>query len=174
LTFDKKKAIRMLRKELNSNYYYYGFEWPYKDIKPRVIAENYMVDSETQELRDYKFFCFDGEVKVLFVATERQVQGVDVKFDWFDTDYNHLSLKQGHENATIPPQKPLHFEEMIILAKKLSEGFPHVRVDLYEANGKVYFGELTFFHHGGWTRFEPEYWDYTFGEWLRLPEHVIV
>ncbi len=168
--FDRRQAIKVLNKSLSNNYYYFGYEWPYKNVQPRIIAEPYLEDSATKELRDYKFFCFNGKVKALFIATDRNVTGVDVKFDFFDEYFNHLPFKQGHENAAAMPQKPVCFEEMKQLACRLSEGFPHVRVDLYEVDGRVYFGEMTFFHHGGWTKFDPEDWDSIFGDWLSLPE----
>lgn len=167
-----KKAKKILRKSMRRNFYYMGFEWPYKDIKPRIIAEKYMEDTKTKELRDYKFFCFNGEVKALFIATERQKEGEDVKFDFFDVDFNHLPFKQGHENARILPEKPLRFNDMKHLAAILSKGLPQVRVDFYEVDGNIYFGEMTFFHHGGWTRFEPSEWDTIFGKWITLPIEV--
>lgn len=169
-TFDVKKAKKKLNKSLKRNYYYMGFEWPYKNVKPRIIAEGYMEDSKTKELRDYKFFCFKGEVKALFIATERQKEGEDVKFDFFDADFNHLPLKQGHENAQIIPEKPKCFEQMKKLAAVLSNGLVQVRVDFYEVDGHVFFGEMTFFHHGGWTPFEPQKWDTIWGEWIKLPK----
>lgn len=170
--FDMSKARKLLNKHLRRNFYYMGFEWPYKNVKPRIIAEKYMEDLETQELRDYKFFCFNGVVKMLFVATERQKEGEDVKFDFFDADYNHLPFKQGHEHAPEVPQKPKQFLEMKKLASKLSVGIPQVRVDLYEVNGTVFFGEMTFFHHGGWTKFDPMEWDYKVGGWFNLPRQL--
>ena len=120
------------------------------------------------DLPDYKFFCFNGEVKALFVATERQNPNEDVKFDFFDADYQHLPFRQGHENARILPRKPTSFEEMKTMAAKLSKGIPQVRVDFYEVNGRPVFGELTFCHFGGMVPFEPEEWDYKFGQWLNL------
>ena len=169
-SFDTSKAEKILKKSLKRNFYYMGFEWPYKDVKPRIIAETYMEDSKTKELRDYKFFCFDGVVKALFIATERQKEGEDVKFDFFDADFNHLPFRQGHENAEEVPEKPVCFEEMKRLASILSKNMPQVRVDFYEVDGKIYFGEMTFFHHGGWTPFDPKEWDYAFGQWLILPQ----
>lgn len=166
------RAKRVLRKGLKRNFYYMGFEWPYKNVKPRIIAEEYMEDSKTKELRDYKFFCFDGEVKALFIATERQKEGEDVKFDFFDADFNHLPFRQGHENAPVLPEKPLRFEDMKVLAAKLSKGIPQVRVDFYEVDGRVFFGEMTFFHHGGWTPFDPQEWDKKWGEWIILPRQI--
>lgn len=167
------KAMKKLNRSLKKNYYYDGFEWPYKNVTPRIIAEYYMEDTKTQELRDYKFFCFDGQVKALFIASERQKPGEDVKFDFFDADFNHLPFRQGHENAAMLPDKPSCFEEMKSLATVLSEGLPHARIDFYEVDGKIYFGEITFFHHGGWTKFDPDIWDQTFGDWITLPNKML-
>ena len=168
-TFDVNRAKKRINKSLKNNFYYRYREWPYKDVKPRIIAEQYMEDGETKELRDYKFFCFDGAVEALFIATDRQKPGEDVKFDFFDAEFNHLDMRQGHENAAITPNKPTQFEKMKELASKLSCGIPHVRVDFYEVNGKVYFGELTFYHFSGVVPFVPEEWDTTFGNWIKLP-----
>ena len=169
-TLDKEKARAFFEKHLARNYYWSNREWPYKDVKPCIFAEEFMEDGKTGELRDYKFFCFNGEVKALFVATERQKAGEEVKFDFFDAEYRHLPLRQGHPNAKTPPEKPAYFEEMKRLASKLSQGFPQLRVDFYEANGKIYFGELTFFHFSGMVPFLPEEWDKTLGGWITLPE----
>lgn len=167
---DFEKARKKIEKSLKRDFFSSGREWPYKNVKPRIIAEQFMEDPETQELRDYKFFCFDGVVKALYVASDRQTPGEEVKFDFFDADYNHLNFRNVHKNAKVCPAKPKRFELMKELAAKLSAGVPHLRVDFYEVNGKVYFGEFTFFHMCGWTPFQPEEWDYTFGNWLQLPE----
>lgn len=155
-----------IEKSLKNNFFYQHREYPYKNIKPRIIAEKYMVDESGTELKDYKFFCFDGEPKMLFVATDRPY---DTRFDFFDMDWNHLPFKQGHPLATKEIRKPVGFEQMKEIARKLSKGISHVRVDLYDINGKIYFGELTFFHFSGNVPFEPEEWDYKVGEWLKLP-----
>jgi hypothetical protein len=123
--------------------------------------------AETKELRDYKFFCFDGEPKALFVASERSH---DTRFDFYDLEFNHLPFTNGHPWASKEIKKPATFDRMIEFAAVLSQGMPHARVDFYEVNGKLYFGEITFFHHNGMCPFEPEEWDYTFGSWLTLPE----
>ncbi len=169
-TFDKVAAKKKIERSLKRNYFLVHREWPYKDVKRRIIAEQYMEDAKTAELRDYKFFCFDGVAKGLFIATERQKQNEEVKFDFFDMDFNHLDLRQGHPNAKILPEKPEMFEEMRRLAGELSRGVPQLRVDFYEVNGKTYFGELTFSHFAGLVPFRPEEWDYTFGSWITLPE----
>ena len=168
--FDKSKAIAKIKTCLKRKYFYIHREWPYKNVRPRVIAEQYMEDSETGELRDYKFFCFNGEVRALFIASERQSKSTETRFDFFDADFNHLPITNGHPNADTPPQKPKCFEEMKRLASLLSKNIPHVRVDFYEVNGRVYFGELTFSHWSGFVPFSPKEWDYTFGSWIILPE----
>lgn len=165
--WDKKAARKKIEKSLRNNYFYEHREYPYKNIKPRIIAEQYMVDESGSELKDYKFFCFDGKCKMLFIATDRSIG--DVKFDFYDTEFNHLPFVQGHPWATQEIKKPKGFVKMIELAEKLGKGFPHVRVDLYDINGKIYFGELTFFHFSGNVPFVPAEWDYKIGEWLKLP-----
>ncbi len=166
---DIKLTIKKLNESMKQDLYKDSREWPYKDVPKRILAEEFVEDTATQELRDYKFFCFDGEVEFLFVGSERQKPGEDVKFDFYDKDYNHLVLRQGHPNSKVLPQKPSCFDEMKHIASKLSKGIPHVRVDLYEANGQVLFGEMTFYHFGGVVPFEPTTWDEVFGSMIKLP-----
>ena len=160
-------AKAKIENSLAVDFYAMGREWPYKNVPKRIIAEEYKEDKKTGELRDYKFFCFNGRVKWMFIATERQ-HHEEPYFDFFDEDFNHLDIRQGHPNAPKIPEKPINFEIMKQLASKLSKNLKQIRVDFYEVDGKVYFGELTFFHHGGWTPFEPEEWDYIFGKELQL------
>ena len=168
-TFDKEKARKRFKIALGRNPYDVTREWPYKNVKPRIIAEQYMENEATQDLRDYKFFSFDGQTKAMFIATERASETEETKFDFFDMEYNHLDFQNGHPNADVLPEKPLRFDEMRALADKLSKGIPQVRVDFYEVNGKVYFGEMTFFHWSGMKPFDPEEWDRKFGDWIKLP-----
>lgn len=167
--FDRKAAKKKLEKSLKRDYYLLHREWPYKNVPRRILAEAYMEDSSTGELRDYKFFCFNGVPKALFVATERQKQGEEVKFDFFDMDFHHLPIRQGHPNAATCPTKPKKFDEMCRLAGILSQNIPQLRVDFYEVNGNVFFGELTFSHFAGIVPFEPEGWDKILGDWIELP-----
>lgn len=169
---DKAKAIRKLRASLKRNPYLLGREWPYKNIPRKVFAEQYLEEAGKQELTDYKFYCFDGKVRFLFIASGRQ-EG-HITFDYFDENYRHLDVVQTHPPAAVPPEKPEHFELMIQLAEKLSEGLPHVRVDFYQVNGKVYFGEYTFFTHGGWAAFDPDEYDRLLGSYIHLPEQKII
>ena len=168
-TFDKASARSKLESSMKISGYDTVREWPYKNVPRRIIAEKY-INSEvsTNGLPDYKFFCFDGVVKALFVATDRAIG--DVKFDFFDANFKHLDLYQRHPMSGKVISKPDSFEEMKYIASRLSKGLPSARVDLYYVNGKVYFGEITFFHHAGVVPFHPEKWDEIFGSWITLPE----
>lgn len=167
-----KQAKRKLAKGLSKSYFYQNREWPYKNVKPRIICEKYMVDESGYELKDYKWFCFDGEVKALFIATDRGNPNEDTKFDFYDSEFNHLPFTNGHPNATREIKKPIGFDKMKEIASKLSKSIPHVRVDLYDINGQIYFGEMTFFHWSGMKPFNPEEWDYKFGEWIKIPQNI--
>lgn len=176
--FDEQKAKIRLEKSLKTNYYKIGREWPYKNVKPRIIAEKYMEDictvtelEDEQEkgLTDYKIFCFNGEARVMLIATDR-FTSKELKFDYFDRDFNWLDFDWTHNRSQTKPSKPEKFDEMFELAEKLSQGIPQVRVDFYQVADLIYFGELTFFHAGGWEKFSPEKWDETMGEMIKLPQ----
>lgn len=169
-SFDKEEAKAKIEASLKKNFFYYAREWPYKNVQPRIIVEKYLTDSASGELMDYKFFTFDGVAKALFIASERQDNTVETKFDFFDMNFTHLDIINGHPNSTRKINKPKAFDEMRELSEKLSKGIPHVRVDFYEADGHVFFGEFTFSHWSGLVPFVPEKWDYTFGSWIKLPE----
>lgn len=167
---DVQKVKEGLKKGLKENHYSHSREWPYKNVPHRILAEQYIEpDLETNDLPDYKFFCFDGRVKALFIATDRSKGEHAVKFDFFDDNFNHLPFTNGHPNAKVPPQKPKMFEEMKMIASKLSKGIPQVRIDLYEVNGKIYFGEMTFSHWGGFMPYDPPEWDRWLGDMVVLP-----
>ena len=165
---DVTAAKRIIRGCLKHNYFWGMREWPYKNVKPRIIAEKYMVDESGYELKDYKIFCFDGVPKAMFIATDRATEGEETKFDFFDMDFKHLPFTNGHPNANREIKCPASFELMKELADKLSKGIPQVRVDFYDINGQVYFGELTLSHWSGMTPFVPEEWDYKFGRWINF------
>jgi len=160
---DRIKTKKFLNKNLKINFFYHGREWPYKNVKPLIIAEKFL----GTELIDYKFFCFNGEVKMLHTCTDRE-KG-DLCIDFFDLDWNHLELKRkGCKNAKITPEKPKNFEKMIEIAKVLSEGKKFSRIDFYEVEGKLYFGEITFYPACGFKEFEPDEWNLKLGEMLDL------
>lgn len=170
--FDKEVALKKIKKAMKQESYKLSREWPYKNVEKRIFAEKYMED-EFGELRDYKFFCFYGKVKALFVATDRQKRN-EPYFNFFDDKFTPLAIKQGHPVNPVIPQKPDGFEKMVSIAEQLSSGIPHARIDLYMINGKVYFGEYTFFHFAGVVPFEPDSWDVKWGEWLKLPQMEIM
>lgn len=166
---DKSKLDKSLaKKRLSLKNGVYRAEWPYKNVPHKIIAEQYMEDQKTGELRDYKFFCFDGSVKAMFVASERQNRE-EPYFDFFDADFNHLDIVQGHPNNPVLLEKPESFDDMKRIASILSKGIPSVRIDMYEVNGKAYFGEITFYHFGGIVPFQPESVDSDWGKWIELP-----
>ena len=167
--FNSEEAKKRLAKCLKRGTFSSGREWPYKNVPPCIIAEQYLEDYATEELRDYKFFAFDGKVKAMFIATDRQNKSRPTAFDFFDMDFNHIDMRHGHPNAVSLPRKPINFEKMKELAEKLSKDIPQVRVDFYEVNGKIYFGEMTLFHHSGFTPFDPDSIDDLWGEWVILP-----
>ena len=161
-----KEIKKQINKYLNRNFYYLNREWPYKNIRPRIIIEKYMEDNKTKELRDYKFFCFNGKVKFMFIATDRSKH--ETKFNFYDLNFKLLPFKQHYPNDDRQIEKPANFDKMISLAEKLAKNIPHVRIDFYEVNGKIYFGEFTFYHFAGFMPFEPELWDKKIGDMIDL------
>lgn len=168
--FNIDQAKKKITSSLKHNFYWSGREWPYKNVEPRIIAEPFIEDIELKELRDYKFFVFNGVVKLLFVATDRNEQNKETCFDFYDDNFEHIELKNGHPCADKHIKKPYHFKLMKQIAEKIAVELKlkQVRIDLYEANGKVYFGEVTLFHHSGFAAFEPVEWDMTMGDWVIL------
>ena len=166
---DEKLARRKLKDALAASYVVQNREYPYASVPHKIIAETFMEEHEYGELRDFKFYCFDGVPQYLLVASGRQKK--QKRFDYFDMEWNHWPVyDEGCPNNEIRPQKPKNFEEMVAVAKKLSEGIPHVRVDLYNVDGKVYFGELTFFDGSGINMYVPREYDAIFGKYLKLPK----
>lgn len=162
---DIKTARRKINAEMKRNFYWAGREEQYKNIPRRIIAEPFI--GNASGIRDYKFFVFNGKVKAMYIATGRNTK-TGVCFDFFDTEFNHLDFTNGHPNAKICPDKPEYFEKMKELAEILGKDFRHIRIDFYETDNRIWFGEYTFHHMDGMARFIPEKWDYTFGEWLDI------
>ncbi|MBQ6707718.1 MAG: glycosyl transferase [Clostridia bacterium] len=160
-SIDKKDLSAFFNRRLKLNAFCLGREYPYKNVKPQIMAEAFMETPDGQGLNDYKFFCFNGKPEILFVATDR---ATDVKFDFFDMDFNHLDIYNIHEQSGKDIPKPSCFEEMKEIAAKLTQGMEFVRLDLYEINGHIYFGEFTFFHGGGYYLFHPEHWEKDLGD----------
>ncbi len=168
-SLNKKAAIKKLKKGLNRNFFWQTREWPYKNVQKRIIAEKYMADESGNDLNDYKFFCFNGEPKYCQVISDRSN---NMSIDFFDEYWEHQPF---HEPKTFPfstkrLKKPKRLDEMLSMAKLLSNSFPFLRVDFYEINNKVYFGELTFYPTSGIGGFEPASWDMSFGKLIQLLE----
>lgn len=163
-SFDMNSARASLKKALNREFFYEGRQWPYKNVCPRILAEAYMENDSTGDLRDYKFFTFNGEPRVMYIATGRGTG--ETYGDFFDMEFNHLDLRIDHNTAPMAPERPACFEQMKKAAAMLAKDIPQVRVDFYEVNGQFYFGEMTFFHCGGFVNFYPDEWDEIFGNWM--------
>lgn len=167
---DIPKVKAELRKGLKENYFLHGREWPYKNVPRKILAEKFMVDESGTELKDYKVFNFGGHPELIEVDYGRFIHHMR---NFYTPDWNFVDLKLQYpsdEKHNIP--KPEKLDEMLELARKLSEGIPHVRTDFYSINGKLYWGELTFFHEAGMGRFSPETWNEKLGKLVVLPPHV--
>lgn len=166
-SFDIVSARKILNRALRTNYFYKSREYPYKNAMPRIIAEKYMHDEKQTELDDYKFFCFKGEPKFLSVTTNK---GGDKGRGFFDLDLNPMPFTESSlENVLHKIKPPNNFNEMIDVAKILSKNITHVRIDLYNISGKVFFGEYTFHNAGGLVHFKPQKANYEIGQLIELP-----
>lgn len=170
LEFDVEKAKKTLNRCLKHNFYWSGREYPYKQVKPRIIAEKYLVDdSKSGALNDYKLMCFNGKVECGFVCSNRFGEG-GLYVNFYDRDWNSLPFIRKYPKDPIEIQKPALYDKMVLLAEKMSEGIPFVRIDFYEIENKIYFGEFTFYPGSGMEWFDPIEWDYKLGDLLTLPE----
>ena len=169
-SLDIESARKKLTAALEQDYYLVSREWPYKDVPRRIIAEQYLEDAETGDARDYKFFCFGGEVKCFKVDFDRFSEH---HANWYDRDANILPYGE----MICPPcfdkelEMPEDLSRMLKVAERLSQGIPFLRVDLYNVNGHIFVGELTFFPASGLLPFTDMEWDRIMGSWLKLPEH---
>lgn len=167
--FDIDKAKNIINNSLKNNYYFHAREWPYKYIKPKIIAECFM-NNNGKDLEDYKIHCFNGQPEVILVCRDRYNKS-GLTEDFFSIEWNHLNVsRKTHPNATEKIPKPKLLKEMLEISKKLSKGIPFVRVDLYIIEDRIYFGELTLFPASGLAPFVPESFDSYLGEQLILPQ----
>jgi hypothetical protein len=169
-SFDIDGAKNKFRKWLKVNWYWEGKQWAYKNIPPRIICEKYLVNKDYGELLDYKFYCYDGKAVVVFVCAGRYSEE-GVKYDAFDMDWNMLPILKGKAAIRLNFPKPDNFEEMKEIACKLSVGFPFVRVDLYNVENKIIFGELTFYPDNGAIDFSPLAYNTFLGDFFILPSN---
>ena len=164
-TFDWKHAKKMMKTWLHQDIYWSGREWVYKDLPKRIIVEKYLED-ETRELRDYKFFCFNGKPTYLQIDVGRSTTHYR---NYYDMSFGFLPLRDDvPSDEYIVKEKPEQFDEMKRIAADLASSFQMARVDFYQVNNKIFFGEITFFHNGGITWFQPEEYDLIFGRNWKL------
>ncbi|WP_026519701.1 ATP-grasp fold amidoligase family protein [Butyrivibrio sp. FCS006] len=164
--FDYEEARKKITRSLKQNYFWVGREWPYRYIKPRIIAEELLSDSTG--IIDYKFYCFNGNPQFLYIS-----RGLDnhetAEIDYLKLDWTRESFSRNdYRRFSILPDKPQNLDEMIEISKKIAKGKRFVRVDLYNITGKIYFSEITFFPGSGFTRFDPEKSDLLLGEAMHL------
>lgn len=165
-TFDQKKARKRLNHSMRTNYYYRTREWPYKDIKPQIIADMLLDEGTGHELRDYKFWCFNGNPKVMYFTNK----GSYITENFYDMEFNPiLDINHGFPRMQPEFEKPVCFDEMKTLATTLSKDIPFVRIDFFYVGGKVYFGEFTFYDWAGLYPFKTYDMDLRIGRWLKLP-----
>jgi hypothetical protein len=167
---DKKKTLRLLQNWLvKTNYYKRSQEWAYKNIKPRIVIEKYLKDGDKSSLIDYKFYCFNGDVKFVEIHLDRSKNH---KRGFYDLDFNPLPFRYVKLEKSISSKinKPINFDEMIDLATKLSIKIPFVRVDFYSINGKSIFGEMTFYPSGGRKDYIPDAYNKIVGDYFKLPK----
>lgn len=166
---DIEATNKVLNKWLKREYYWYQREWPYKNIKPRIICEELLVDETKEDLIDYKILCFKGEPRCLFLCLDRRSQS-GLKVDFYDLNWNPLPFERHYPSSGKRVQKPACFDEMLELSRKLSSEIPFVRVDFYIVNNQIKFGELTFYPGSGLEEFTPEEYDRILGDWIDLSE----
>lgn len=165
--FDEKAAVEKLNQSLATNYFYASREWPYKNIVPRIIAEQYMVDESNTELKDYKIYNFNGEPKLIQVDFGRFSHH---QRNLYTTDWEYIDEEIEYpRNPDVIINKPENLDEMLQFARLLSRGIPSVRTDFYSINGKTYFGEITFYQEGGFAHFSSDEFEKKLGELISLP-----
>jgi len=171
--FNKQSFIRMFNFMLKQNYYWNSREWNYKNIKPRIIAEKILRDRNGNLPMDYKFLCFDGQPRLLFLDIDVCTnEGFHSRVNYrniYDMEFNPVDMTETREHKNLDSiQKPENFDKMVEYAAILSKPFPHCRVDLYNVEGKIYFGEITFYHGGGCNNIQPPEWDLRIGSWIDI------
>lgn len=158
---------KLINNWLKRKYYYLHREWPYKNIKPRIIIEKYLQEKNGEELKDYKFFCFNGKPKMVLVCSDR-FNNLNKTF--FDENWQAFDFTEGNHERNENIQKPVNFEKMKQLAGKLAQNLSFVRIDFYDINGTIYFGEITFYPSAGYEKFDPLKYDEIFGSMIELPK----
>ena len=172
---NREDAVAKLRDSMNSDIYTILREWPYKNVKKQIIAEKFMaprISAASNDLEDYKFFCFNGEPKYCQVIRDRHTKET---IDFYDMEWNHqefVGLNPVARNGLTPVERPVHLNDMIHICRELSKDIPFVRVDLYVIDDREHFGELTFYPASGFGCFTPEEWSCKLGDILTMPTEI--
>lgn len=163
---DYEQLKKDSKKWLKRNYYWVHREWPYKNVKPRIVCEQFISDND-QTPDDYKVLCFNGKAKLIEVHMDRFANH---KQDIYDIDWNKTDITQGYDedSSYSIKEKPKEFDRMIELSEKLAQNKAHVRIDWFVVNDKLYFGEITFYDGSGYAPFDKEEHDYLIGSWINL------
>lgn len=168
-TFDFDRARERLTKALKREYYYTYREWPYKYVKPRIIAEKFLIDEAVDDLRDYKVMCFNGEAKIIEVHENRFAQERGYSQTFYDRDWNKLTISQeGLAPIKESREKPVKLEEMFSLSEIIAKDMYHARIDWYVIEDNLYFGEITFYDGSGFSPFDDEKDDIFLGSMIRI------
>ena len=165
--FNQQTAKGKLDRALENNYFWESREWPYKEVRPRILAERFLFDGEHANLIVYKVFCFNGEPRIIQVIQDDKQ--INESIDYFDVNWNLLPFRQNYPNSETHLPKPEHLDKMLELSKKLSEGMAFIRIDWYSVKEKLLFSEYTFYSDAGTAKFHPEKWDNILGQWITLP-----
>lgn len=176
-SFDRENAMKLLEKGLKRNTYNKYREWPYKNVQPKIFAERMLSESpkdsfDAKDLTDYKFYCFSGEPKYCQVIQGRNTEET---IDFFDSDWNHqkfIGLNPKAKNARVCPKRPKQLDSMLSIARNLSADIPFARVDLYEVQDELKFGEITFYPNSGFGRFTPSHYDIILGGMLKVTDEM--
>ena len=158
-------ARQKMKKWLQTNFYDLWGEYAYKNVPPRIICEQYLANFNENALVDYKYHCFHGEPKHIQVDRNRFI---DHTLNFYDLEWNRLNFGLWYPQSKENLSKPINLDVMTELARKLSKGFKFVRVDFYNIEGKIFFGEMTFYPCNGFGVFTPPEKDFEFGSWINL------
>ena len=167
--FNRMAAVKRLRRAMKKDVYRKFREWPYKNVRKRIIAEQYLTGDDGKDIADYKLYCFDG-VPRLFLLCDNRFTKTGLTIEFYTTEWEYLDIKLGNYDNCGKHPRPEKLDEMLSLARKLSKGFTHIRCDFYVTGKHVFFGELTFYTTSGFTKIQPERYDELLGDYITLPK----
>ena len=168
--FDFKTVERKVKKMMKKNLFWRTREWPYKNVKPRIIIEQFICEEDLSQCPEFKVFCFNGQAKLVLVC-QGEANGAGRTNDFFDANFNHYAVDTAYPQFKGSIAKPPYYQQLLEIAETLSTDIPALRVDFYCLKNSFYIGEMTFYHCGGFCRFNPKEFDLLFGDLLDLTSH---